>query len=1248
MWQRKTAFEIQTKDLSNKISDPSELFIKQGGFSFGEGQGGVNLRKWLKEEFLHTYHVPFIDACCSDTPYNTDILNIPATRIAKADGHTIGIATYDPAYFTDDGNGLISLLYNYLTVETDPIFNTWLTSTPPLYPSSVSGTTNYISKFTSTYAIGNSMIQDNGSKVVMNYASGAFGTDNNILGISTSNGWNNITSDPFGYSGIFVRNLNSSVNTGTGVHLYSAGLSASAGMIMYATSTNNNTLAFYNEYSGSRNIKLSISGAGDLFAPYLANTTTSEILFFDNTTGKITYGNVPAGVTTLSSLTDVNITSPSNLQLLSYNSSTSKWINWTPNFLTSFTETDPIFTTWLSTSPFSSYLLSSVASSTYQPLNNYLIDLANTTPTTGKVLEFNGTHWVATTLDTSIVPENTNLYFTNARARSAISLTTTGSSGASTYSNSTGILNIPVYTLSGLGGISLTSLSATSPIFYNNTTGVISSQAATSSLNGYLTSIDWTTFNNKQSALSGTGFVKIAGTTISYDNSSYYLSSNPSNYISLTNLSSTATGLTYTNTTGVFSLTSGYLIPTTASYNNTNWDLAYTNRITSLTTTGTGAATLISNVLNIPTPSLSGYVPYTGANTDLNLGSNNLIVNNIFDGFSSVVASASLITLTATSVSSYLVTGSGGQTFKMPNATTIPNGALYTFNNNQSSGAILVNNNSNTLIKSVPSGGCMILELLDNSTSAGSWDTHFQAPSNVSWSTNTFDYAGSITSATWNGVSIADNRIASSANWNTAYTNRITSLTTTGSSGASTLISNTLNIPNYTLSGLGGQPLATNLTSLAGLSYTSLGFVKMSASGTFSLDTSTYLTTITGIGATGNLSGTYPSPSVTGALGVNYPALPTSGNYQLQAAISAGSVTAWSFVAPSNPMTTLGDIIYGGTVTSGVAAPTRLALGTQNYFLQAGATAPTYFNLFGTSNTFTASQNVTVNAGAPTYGMVVTNTTTGGGYTTNGAGIKFVNNTGIASINYLKSGGGASTDNTLNIISDLGISLTANGVTGDSHNFNFIGTGSMTAVLTGNSSNPRTLLGLYNGNGGSTYTQISMGTNSGGYIKGSGTNSSYLGITLGYNTTDIFSTNTTGCGVFTQNPSEALEVNGNVKINHLIGRTSAPTISAGTGAGTAPTVSIVGTDLGGYISITTGTTPTLSATIVTVTFNTAYGVTPKCVHLSPANSNAALLTGVTQVFADQANITTTTFTITAGTTALIAATTYKFYYSIIQ
>ena len=150
------------------------------------------------------------------------------------------------------------------------------------------------------------------------------------------------------------------------------------------------------------------------------------------------------------------------------------------------------------------------------------------------------------------------------------SLTTTGSSGSATLSSNT--LNIPTYTLSGLGG---------QPLSTN------------------LTSLSGITY-------ASTSFVKMtASGTFTLDTNTYYLASNPSSYIALTGLSSSATGLTYTNTTGVFSLTAGYAIPTTASA--TNWDTAYTNRITSLTTTGSsGASTLVSNVLNIPTYTLTG------------------------------------------------------------------------------------------------------------------------------------------------------------------------------------------------------------------------------------------------------------------------------------------------------------------------------------------------------------------------------------------------------------------------------------------------------------------------------------------------------------------------------------------------------------------------------------------------------------------------------------------------------------------
>lgn len=79
---------------------------------------------------------------------------------------------------------------------------------------------------------------------------------------------------------------------------------------------------------------------------------------------------------------------------------------------------------------------------------------------------------------------------------------------------------------------------------------------------------------NYQAPLSGTGFVKISGTTISYDNSSYYLASNPNGYTSnlgtVTSIgtASYATGLTLTGgiitSSGTISLglTPGYVIPT--------------------------------------------------------------------------------------------------------------------------------------------------------------------------------------------------------------------------------------------------------------------------------------------------------------------------------------------------------------------------------------------------------------------------------------------------------------------------------------------------------------------------------------------------------------------------------------------------------------------------------------------------------------------------------------------------------------
>jgi Chaperone of endosialidase len=78
------------------------------------------------------------------------------------------------------------------------------------------------------------------------------------------------------------------------------------------------------------------------------------------------------------------------------------------------------------------------------------------TTDTNKTYRWTGSVYVeisASPGSTDAVTEgSTNLYYTDTRARAAHSLTTTGSSGAATYSSSTGVFNIPNYTLSGLGG----------------------------------------------------------------------------------------------------------------------------------------------------------------------------------------------------------------------------------------------------------------------------------------------------------------------------------------------------------------------------------------------------------------------------------------------------------------------------------------------------------------------------------------------------------------------------------------------------------------------------------------------------------------------------------------------------------------------------------------------------------------------------------------------------------------------------
>ena len=342
------------------------------------------------------------------------------------------------------------------------------------------------------------------------------------------------------------------------------------------------------------------------------------------------------------------------------------------------------------------------------------------------------------------------------------------------------------------------------------------------------------------------------------------------------------------------------------------------------------------------------YVPYSG------YGTNNVSANNFFDGFTSVVASGTLITLNVNSTPSYLVTGSGGQTIKLPDATTLPNGAIFDFNNNQSSGTISVNNNSNTLVKSVPSGTYLTLTLTDNSSAPGGWDAHFQAPSNAAWSTNTLDWVGSFTNGTWNGNVVQVNRGGTGASTLTGYvkgagTTALTAVSTIPTTDLSGTVSNaqlansaiTINGSSISLGSSVSVGTVTSVTGTAPVSVTgtSTPVISMDAASTSnngylkSTDWTTFNNkqnsiTLTTIGTSG-------AASLVGAT-LNIPQYSGGGSQKLETIIAwdgngsfitgtntryavlsnGGTISGWSIVAIGTSPTCTIDIVYiapGGT-----------------------------------------------------------------------------------------------------------------------------------------------------------------------------------------------------------------------------------------------------------------------------------------------------------------------------------------------
>ena len=147
-------------------------------------------------------------------------------------------------------------------------------------------------------------------------------------------------------------------------------------------------------------------------------------------------------------------------------------------------------------------------------------------------------------------------------------------------------------------------------------------------------------------------------------------------------------------------------------------------------TTGTGALSIAvadTDYLT-PTTAASTYVPYTGATTDVNLGTHNIFGNNIVEGFTSTATAGGITTLTVSSTEIQSFTGVANQTLVLPNATTLTKGHSFRILN-PSTGNITIQTNGGATLWTMATGTEMYLICTDNSTAAGTWETHYIATS---------------------------------------------------------------------------------------------------------------------------------------------------------------------------------------------------------------------------------------------------------------------------------------------------------------------------------------------------------------------------------------------------------------------------------------------------------------------------------------------------------------------------------------
>jgi len=182
----------------------------------------------------------------------------------------------------------------------------------------------------------------------------------------------------------------------------------------------------------------------------------------------------------------------------------------------------------------------------------------------------------------------------------------------------------------------------------------------------------------------------------------------------------------------------------------------------------------------------------------------------------------------------------------------------------------------------------------------------------------------------------------------------------------------------------GKQASSTNLTSLAGLTYASTSFVKMTAAGTFALDTNTYITGNQTITLSGDVSGS-GATAITTTIGANTVTAAKLATFGAGDAINWSANTDNAFVKFVSTGDSAGEsylqIGTGDngdepirfTQTSGATTYTRVYIETDGELYRGGGTKYVYnsgtwaINTTGSAATLTTARDFTINGTAKSF-----------------------------------------------------------------------------------------------------------------------------------------------------------------------------------------------------------------------------------------------------------------------------------------